>query len=123
MSDKKDKEQYSEKNIKSMKVAIFCITAILVFYFGASILKGMNVFSHKTYFYAVFDDIGGLHESTTVSVNGYPIGKVSKITMQSTNPVRICAEILVTEKIDIPFHVAEDPFRQIPDWKWCKRMS
>lgn len=111
MSTDKDKEQYSPKNIKSMKVAIFCIVAAIIFYLGCNFLKGLNVFSHKSYYYAVFDDIGGLHESTTVAVNGYPIGKVSKISMLSTNPTRICAEILVTEDIDIPsdskFEVAQ----------------
>lgn len=102
MSAEKDKTQYSQKNIKSMKVAIFCILAAVIFYFGANFLKGINAFSHKTYLYAVFDDIGALHESTTVNVNGYPIGKVSKITMLSTDPVKICAQILITEDIDIP---------------------
>lgn len=111
MSTEKDNKQYSAKNVKSMKVAIFCIVAILIFYLGCNFLKGLNVFSHKTYYYAVFDDIGGLHESTTVAVNGYPIGKVSKISLISTNPTKICAEILVTEDIDIPkdsrFEVAQ----------------
>lgn len=88
--------------MKSMKVAIFCIAALIVFYLGASFLKGLNVFSHKAYYYAVMENIGGLHESTTVAVNGYPIGKVTKLEMLSTDPVRICAEILVTEKIDLP---------------------
>lgn len=111
MSAEKNKKQYSEQNIKRMKVAIFCIVAAIIFYFGANFLKGINAFGHKVYYYAVFDDIGALHESTTVAVNGYPIGKVSKITMLSTHPVKICAEFLITEKIDIPvdsrFEVAQ----------------
>lgn len=94
-----------------MKVAIFCIAAIVIFYFGCSFLKGLNIFGKKTYYYAVFDDVGALHESTTVAINGFPIGKVSKISMLSSDPVRICAEILVTEKVDIPedsyFEVAQ----------------
>lgn len=102
MSDKKDKQEYSGKNIRNMKVAIFCITAMIVFYFGASLLKGINVFGKKTYYYAVFDNIGSLHESTTVSLNGFPIGKVSQISMLSSRPVRICAKILVTEDVGIP---------------------
>ena len=102
MKNNKDNQQYSAKNIRSMKVAIFCIAALIIFYLGANFLKGLNVFSHKTYFYAVMENIGGLHESTTVAVNGYPIGKVTKMKMLSTDPVRICAEIMVTEKIDLP---------------------
>lgn len=110
MSKDKDK-QYSVKEAKSIKVALFCIAAILIFYFGATFLKGINVFGKKNYYYAVFEDIGALHESTNVTLNGYGIGKVTNISLLSSNPVRICAEILVTEKLDIPedsqFEVAQ----------------
>lgn len=109
--EKKDSQKYSSNNIRSMKVAIFCISAIVIFYLGANFLKGLNVFSHKTYYYAVFDNVGALHESTTVTLNGFPVGKVSNIDILSTNPVRICAEILITEDVDIPkdsrFEVAQ----------------
>lgn len=108
----KDKgKQYSEKEAKSIKVALFCIAAMLIFYFGAKFLKGINILGKKNYYYAVFEDIGALHESTNVTLNGYEIGKVTDISLLSTNPVRICAEILVTEKLDIPedsrFEVAQ----------------
>lgn len=92
----------SAKDIKSIKVALFCIAAVLIFYLGSLFLKGINIFSKKHYYYAVFEDIGALHESTVVALNGYPIGKVTDIELLSSNPVRICAEILVTEKLDIP---------------------
>jgi len=110
MSKDKDK-QYSVKEAKSIKVALFCIGAILIFYFGATFLKGINILGKKNYYYAVFEDIGALHESTNVTLNGYGIGKVTDISLLSTNPVRICAEILVTEDLDIPddsqFEVAQ----------------
>lgn len=109
--DKGKGKQYSVKEAKSIKVALFFIAAILIFYFGATFLKGINVFGKKNYYYAVFEDIGALHESTTVTLNGFDIGKVTDISLLSSNPVRICAEILVTEKLDIPndsrFEVAQ----------------
>lgn len=109
--DKDKGKQYSVKEAKSIKVALFCIGAILIFYFGAKFLKGINVLGKKNYYYAVFEDIGALHESTNVTLNGYGIGKVTDISLLSSNPVRICAEILITEKLDIPddsrFEVAQ----------------
>lgn len=109
--EKKNNNQYSVKEAKSIKVALFVIAAALIFYLGATFLKGINVFGKKTYYYAVFEDIGALHESTNVTLNGYEIGKVTGIELLSSNPVRICAEILVTEKLDIPedsqFEVAQ----------------
>ena len=109
--EKKNNNQYSVKEAKSIKVALFVIAAALIFYIGATFLKGINVLGKKTYYYAVFEDIGALHESTNVTLNGYGIGKVTDIELLSSNPVRICAEILVTEKLDIPedsqFEVAQ----------------
>lgn len=100
--DNKNKKPYSEKEVRSIKVALFCIAAALIFYLGTTFLKGINVFGKKNYYYAVFEDVGSLHESANVSLNGYDIGKVTDIELLSTNPVRICAEILITEKLDIP---------------------
>lgn len=109
--DKDKSKQYTEKERKSIKVALFCIAAVLIFYFGVQFLKGINILGKKKYYYAVFEDIGALHESTTVTLNGYGIGKVTDIGLLSSNPVRICAEILVTEDLDIPedsrFEVAQ----------------
>ncbi len=100
--DKNKQKSYSDKEVKSIKVALFFIAAVLIFYFGSVFLKGINVFGKKNYYYAVFEDVGALHESTNVALNGYEIGKVTGIKLLSSNPVRICAEILVTEDLDIP---------------------
>lgn len=100
--DKNKQKSYSDKEVKSIKVALFFIAAVLIFYLGSVFLKGINVFGKKNYYYAVFEDVGALHESTNVALNGYGIGKVTDIKLLSSNPVRICAEILVTEDLDIP---------------------
>lgn len=109
--DNKQKKPYSAKEAKSIKVALFVIAAALIFYFGSVFLKGINVFGKKNYYYAVFENVGALHESTNVTLNGFEIGKVTGIKLLSSKPVRICAEILITEKLDIPkdskFEVAQ----------------
>ncbi|MBR5921920.1 MAG: MCE family protein [Bacteroidales bacterium] len=109
--ENKKPDQHTVKEMKSIKVALFVIAAALIFYLGSVFLKGINVFGKKNYYYAVFENIGALHESTNVTLNGYEIGKVTDIELLSSNPVRICAEILVTEKLDIPedsqFEVAQ----------------
>lgn len=89
-------------NPKRVKVAIMCIAAIVIFYVGANFLKGIDVFGKKNYYYAVFENSGGLQLSAPLLVNGYKIGKVMDISLVSDNPVKICAEVLVTENIRIP---------------------
>ncbi len=102
MSNKEKKQQYANNTARNIKVAIFAIIALAILYVGIKFLKGIKIFGHKQYYYGVFEDVGGLHESTNLLLNGYPIGKVTNISLLSSNPIRICAEFLVTEKIDIP---------------------
>ena len=85
-----------------IKVALFCISAIVIFYIGANFLKGIDIFGKKTYYYAVIDNATGLTTSTPVIVNGYKIGKVTKLSILSDNPFRVCTEIFVMEDINVP---------------------
>lgn len=94
--------QLPEKSLRNIKVAAFCLIGILVFYLGANFLKGIDIIGHKTYYYAIFDNTGGLQEGTAVTLNGYKIGKINKIRLKSSNPVKICAEILITKNINLP---------------------
>jgi phospholipid/cholesterol/gamma-HCH transport system substrate-binding protein len=89
-------------NANKLKVAVFCIGAIVIFYIGANFLKGLDVFGKKTYYYVIFDNLNGINFSTPLWVNGYKIGKVTDITLISDNPVKIEVEVLVTEKINVP---------------------
>jgi len=102
MKEKNKSLKQSERNLKSIKVAIFCIFAILILYFGSNFLKGLDSFSKKEYYYSVFDNSGGLHSGTVVYLKGYPIGKVTKVKLMSSHPVQILAEYLINESIYIP---------------------
>lgn len=102
MKSENKEQQSPEKNLRNMKVALFWLAGILVFYLGANFLKGVNAFGRKTYYYAIFDDIGGLQTGTAVNVNGYKIGRVNRIALSGKKPVKICAEMLILEKIPLP---------------------
>jgi phospholipid/cholesterol/gamma-HCH transport system substrate-binding protein len=102
MEEKNKPSKHSERNAKSIKVAIFCILAIVVLYFGANFLKGVDSFSKKEFYYSVYENSGGLHVGAIVYLHGYPVGKVTKVKLMSNNPVRILAEYLITENLIIP---------------------
>lgn len=91
--------QYSKKRIK---VAVMCISAVIIFYVGANFLKGINVFNEKAYYYCVMDDATGIQQSTPVMLSGYKVGMVDDVSLISSNPPKVCAKILLTEPIDIP---------------------
>jgi phospholipid/cholesterol/gamma-HCH transport system substrate-binding protein len=102
MEEKNKPSKNSERNAKSVKVAVFCILAIVTLYFGANFLKGVDSFSKREFYYSVYDNSGGLHVGAMVYLHGYPVGKVTKVKLVSNNPVRILAEYLITEEIVIP---------------------
>jgi len=102
MKEKNKPSKNSERNSKSIKVAVFCILAILILYFGANFLKGIDTFSKKEFYYSVYDNSGGLHTGAVVYLQGFPIGKVTKVKLINDNPVQILAEYLINNEIKIP---------------------
>jgi phospholipid/cholesterol/gamma-HCH transport system substrate-binding protein len=102
MEEKNKPSKQSERNAKSIKVAVFCILAIVILYFGANFLKGVDSFSKREFYYSVYDNSGGLHVGAVVYLHGYPIGKVTKVKLVNKSPVKILAEYLITEEIIIP---------------------
>ena len=96
------KQDNTSHNKSKLKVGIFCIAAVVIFYLGACFFKGVSAFGKKTYYYAVFENTGGLQESNAVMLNGYKIGQVTKVSILSDNPVRLCAELMITEPVNIP---------------------
>ena len=100
--NKKEKETLNDKSKKSIRVALFVIAAIVVFYLGANFLKGIDTFSKKTYYYTVSDKTAGLNVGSLVVVNGYPVGKITNISMISDNPFKVCMEFFIKEKVNIP---------------------
>ena len=63
------------------KVGALTVVAITVLILGFSFLKGSDVFSSANRFYAVYRSVEGLTVSKPVLVNGFPIGKVSKMEL------------------------------------------
>lgn len=97
-----NKQILSKNNKQKVKVALMCIAAIIIFYAGANFLKGSELFSNKTYYYAVFENSNRMQVGNPVYVNGYKIGKVTQMHLQPDTAIKICVEILVTEDLSIP---------------------
>lgn len=64
------------------KVGILATVAIAILIIGYSFLKGNDVFTSENTFYASYDRVDGLTVSKPVMVNGYQIGRVSKMRLQ-----------------------------------------
>ncbi|QNL47797.1 MCE family protein [Olivibacter sp. SDN3] len=69
------------------KVGILATVAIAVLIIGYSFLKGNDVFTNENTFYATYDRVDGLSVSKPVMVNGYQIGRVSKMKLQPNGDI------------------------------------
>ena len=71
------------------------IVILALVYFGVSFLKGVNIFSTQTRYYAVYDEIGGLEVSSPVIINGFKIGIVKSIELESNGSGRLVVEVVL----------------------------
>lgn len=82
------------------KVGILATVAIAVLIIGYSFLKGNDVFTSENTYYATYDRVDGLSVSKPVMVNGYQIGRVSK--MQLLTSGNILTEFKIKHDYAIP---------------------
>jgi phospholipid/cholesterol/gamma-HCH transport system substrate-binding protein len=102
MEEKNFSPKHPERNSKSIKVAVFSILAIFILYFGTNFLKGIDNLSKKEYYYSIYENSGGLYKGAIVYLQGYSIGKVTKVKLVNSNPVQILVEYVINERINIP---------------------
>lgn len=82
------------------KVGILTVIAITILILGYSYLRGNDVFNSSNRFYALYSSVEGLTVSKPVLVNGFPIGKVSKMQLQPNGQTIV--EFKIDDKYNIP---------------------
>ncbi|MGL2986895.1 MlaD family protein [Flavobacterium sp. RSSA_27] len=71
------------KLTREIKAAIIVISAILLFIWGYSFLKGRELFTNYKTYYVEYDNVEGIAPSSNVTLNGLVIGKVTAITINN----------------------------------------
>ena len=66
---------------KELKVGLFAIGTIAMFYLGFNYLKGIDFFSRTDRYYVVYDNVGGLLKSNPVKISGFNVGRVAAIKL------------------------------------------
>ncbi|MEI6554953.1 MAG: MlaD family protein [Paludibacter sp.] len=87
---------------REVKVGIMAVAAILVLYFGMNFLKGTDIFSSKNYFYARYENIGGLVPSSPVYVKGFKVGQVEQVKYDFTKKEAFVIKVSVSKDIKLP---------------------
>lgn len=84
---------------KEFKVGFIAIVAGIILYLGFNFLKGIDFFSPVKKYYALYDNVDGLIASNPVIVNGYSVGRVSRIAILQEKGYKILVEMDVDESL------------------------
>ncbi len=84
------------------RVGIFVIVTLVVLILGYNYLRGNDVFSSDDTYYAIYDNIDGLEEANPVLLQGYQIGKVSKIELHRGEKMIIRVKFTIKDNLPVP---------------------
>ena len=87
------------------KVGILAAFSIALLIIGYNFLKGNAIFSSETVLYARYSHVDGLAVSKPVLINGFQIGRVDKLQLQSDGS--ILATLKIKGKYEIPTNSIE----------------
>ena len=91
-----------KKLSKELRIGILVVMSIVVLVWGINYLKGSNLFDSSRTFYALYENIGGLQEGSSVTVNGFKVGVVKKIRLLTDKSYSLLIAISIEKDIDIP---------------------
>lgn len=91
-----------KKISNEVKVGAVALITILVFIWVYNFLKGKDLFSSTSNYYAVYKGIGGLAESSPVEVNGFKVGVVQSIKFLKTGSDELLVELSVDKGLKLP---------------------
>jgi phospholipid/cholesterol/gamma-HCH transport system substrate-binding protein len=91
------------KVTKEFIIGIVVVLTIAVLYIGVNYLKGINLFSKQSHYFAVYENLAGLTASNAVILNGYKIGSVAEVSMNPDGSGTLIVEVVIKDsKLNIP---------------------
>lgn len=96
------------KLTREIKTAILVLAAILLFIWGYSFLKGRDLLVNYKTLFVEYNNVEGLALSAPVTLNGFIIGKVDKITLNNNT-----GKLLVEMQIKSDFPITQKSLAQM----------
>jgi len=84
---------------KEFIVGLFATAALVLLYFGFNFLKGIDFFDSTHKYYAVYENVDQLAVSNPVLVNGYAVGRVSKIKIMPNKQNHVLVELEIDSDV------------------------
>lgn len=87
---------------QAFKIGMATLISIFLFFFGINFLKGSKLFEKTDRYYMILPNSGGLQPSSQVVINGFKVGKVSKIDFDYSGLGDIIVELEVNKDLELP---------------------
>tara|TARA_B110000196_G_scaffold4584_1_gene4096 strand:- start:76 stop:1014 length:939 start_codon:yes stop_codon:yes gene_type:complete len=87
---------------KELRIGMLVVISIVVLVWGINYLKGSNLFDSSRTLYALYGNIGGLQEGSSITVNGFKVGVVKKISLLTDKKYSLLVALSIEENINIP---------------------
>jgi phospholipid/cholesterol/gamma-HCH transport system substrate-binding protein len=91
-----------KKISNEIKVGAVALLTILVFIWLYNFLKGREFFKSSNYYYTIYNNVGGLAESSPVEVNGYKVGVVRSVNFVDATSGRLLVVFSVNKNFKLP---------------------
>ena len=80
-------------------IGLFTLVVIGGGVLGYQFLRGQNLFHRNSFYYAYFQDIGGLYVTNRITINGLTVGRVSQLSFVNDGSGRILAQFSFPSEI------------------------
>ena len=78
---------------REWKVGLFAVLMLALLYIGFNYLRGIEFFEDTTKYYTKYYNVGGLTVSNAVSISGYSVGRVSKVSILQADSNKVLVEM------------------------------
>lgn len=87
---------------REVKIGIFAVLMIGALWAGVRFLKGFDLFSRNMVYYAVYDQVDGVQNASSVLIQGVKVGSVTDILFDPSRDHRVVLQLTVKRQYRIP---------------------
>ncbi len=84
------------------KIGIVSIIALLLFIWGFTYLKGRDLFLKEKYYFAVYSQVSGLVEGSSVQISGLKVGRIEEIFFHPDDALKVVVKFSIRKSVPVP---------------------
>lgn len=87
---------------REVKIGIFAVVMLIAAWAGIRFLKGFDIFSRNSVYYAAYDQINGVQTASPIMMKGVKIGTVTGISFDPERSDNVVLQLTVKRQYHIP---------------------